>query len=87
MSAIKFIIYSKSDCPWCEKAKKLLDSYNFPYEEKVLNIDYTKEELAKLLPENTKITVPQIFRGDQYIGGYDTLLGYFEQHGIFGLQQ
>lgn len=85
---MKYTIYSKLNCPWCDKAKKLLDDYNFPYEEKILNIDYTRDELINIIPRDIPLTVPQIFfLEDRYIGGYTELLSYFEQTGVFGLQQ
>jgi glutaredoxin-related protein len=70
----KAIIYSKDNCPYCVKAKNMLNIKGIPYEELVLGRDYTKEELLELLP-NVK-TVPQIFlerTEREYVGGCDDL--------------
>jgi glutaredoxin len=80
------IVYSKDDCPWCEKAIKLLDDYNIKYAELKLGHDFSRETLAHMLPEGSKVTVPQIILNGKLVGGYTELLGYMEQHGIFGLQ-
>jgi glutaredoxin 3 len=78
-------IYSKHDCPWCDKAKQLLENYRVPYQELIYNVDFTKDDLQQVLSavqehvspvvvdETIKITVPQIFVGDTRIGGYEDL--------------
>ena len=81
------VIYSKPDCPWCDKAKTLLKNYKFAYNEKVLNVDYSKEDLRVLIGPEKKLTVPQIFIDDKLIGGYENLVKYFEDHFIFGMQE
>jgi glutaredoxin 3 len=80
------IIYTKPDCPWCDKAKALLDSYNIKYAIMVYGVDFSREYLEKLLPVGSKVTVPQIVMNGKRIGGYEDLVAYFEQTGIFGLQ-
>lgn len=80
------VIYSKDDCPWCDKAKGLLTQYNFQYKELKYGIDYSKDDLSILMPADKKIAVPQIIIDNILIGGYSDLLSYFEQHNIFGLQ-
>ncbi|MGI9307994.1 MAG: glutaredoxin 3 [Gammaproteobacteria bacterium] len=64
-------IYSTQYCPWCQRAKALLKQRGIEYTE----IDVTED--ADLQQEMVQITgrqtVPQIFFGDQHIGGYDDL--------------
>lgn len=64
-------IYTWKICPFCIKAKKLLDDLNINYEE----IDiYKNDKKLKELSEITGFsTVPQIFIHDECIGGYDQL--------------
>lgn len=80
------VVYSKDDCPWCDKAKDLLDNYNFSYIEKAYNIDFNKDDMYTLVGPNKKLTLPQIIINGKLIGGYDDLVQYFEQHNIFGIQ-
>lgn len=66
-----YIIYGKDNCPYCDHAKKLLDSKQKVYEFKMLGIDYGKDELIALVPDAR--TVPQIFKDGELIGGFDKL--------------
>jgi glutaredoxin 3 len=80
-------MYTKSDCPWCVKAKRLLNDCGIEFEELKLGDDYEREDLKKLLPENLPLTVPQIFVYNKRIGGYEDLAVYIEANGIMGTQQ
>jgi glutaredoxin 3 len=71
---MKAIIWSKLDCPYCIKAKAELTSRGIEYEERILGIDSTKEQLLEMVP-NAR-TVPQIFLDGNYIGGYTSLKEY-----------
>ncbi len=64
-------IYSKSWCPYCNKAKALLKSKNLAYTE----IDTTHDELREqeMVERSFRQTVPQIFINGESIGGYDDL--------------
>ena len=44
---IPYVIYSRDNCPWCERAKSLLESKGLSYEELKLGIDYDKEEIGR----------------------------------------
>ena len=79
-------IYTKDNCDWCIKAKKLLDDVGVKYILFNLGKDYTKEELQELIGPDLPLTVPQVFVYDKRIGGYDDLADYMEMHNITGLQ-
>lgn len=71
MSA-KVVIYTTPTCPYCIRAKSLLDSKGVNYE----NIDLSKElpQVRTELTERTgSRTVPQIFINDQFVGGCDDI--------------
>lgn len=72
---MKYVIYGKDNCPYCNKAKHLLSSNNIQFEYLTMGKDYTREELLELAPDAK--TVPQIWleMDDQllYIGGYNEL--------------
>ena len=65
-------IYSRDNCSYCVAAKNLLASKNLPFVEYKVGVDITKEVLLEMIPGAR--TVPQIFFGEQYVGGYDTLV-------------
>jgi glutaredoxin len=79
-------IYTKDNCDWCIKAKKLLDDVGVKYILFNFGTDYTKEELRELIGPNLPLTVPQVFVYDKRIGGYEDLADYMEMHNMTGLQ-
>lgn len=68
---MKATIWSKYHCPYCDQAKALLKSRGFEIEERKLGDGYTKEDLLEAIP--TARTVPQIFLGEEYVGGFNEL--------------
>ncbi len=67
-------IITKPGCPYCAKAKKLLDEKGYDYEEIVLGKDAS---LTSLTAISGRETVPQVFIGGKHIGGSDDLEVYF----------
>ena len=69
--AKKVIVYTTQYCPYCTRAKNLLQSKNIPFQEVDLtNDDKKREELEN---KTGHMTVPMIFIGDEFIGGSDDL--------------
>ena len=63
-------IYTGPFCNYCDAAKRLLNRNNANYNEiDIGKIDGAMDEMIK--KPNGKRTIPQIFFGDQHIGGYD----------------
>ena len=73
-------VYSKPNCPYCDKAKYLLKSLGLQYEEKVVTKDLSVEELYKVLDKQVR-TIPQIVIDKNHIGGYNELKEYFINEG------
>lgn len=66
-------IYVKAFCPYCWRAKHLLDAKGIEYRE--IAVDYGGEERQQMIQRaNGRTTVPQIFIGDEHIGGCDDLM-------------
>jgi glutaredoxin len=78
---MKIIIYSKPNCPWCVKAKELMNRFSISYEEKILDVDYSRDDLRELVGEHLPLTVPQIFINDRRIGGYEDFADWCDEHG------
>ncbi|KJW02826.1 MULTISPECIES: glutaredoxin 3 [Rickettsia] len=67
------IIYTLASCPYCIKAKALLDKKNVAYEEIEVS-NFTQEEKEKFIKKSGgKKTVPQIFIDNMHVGGCDAL--------------
>ncbi len=65
-------IYTKFACPYCVRAKHLLDQKGVNYAEYDVSMGGTKrDEMAARIPGSR--TVPQIFINDQPVGGSDDL--------------
>ena len=64
-------IYTTAVCPYCVAAKRLLTARGIPYTEQDVSRDDAKR--TWLVEATGRRTVPQIFIGDQSIGGYDDL--------------
>ena len=76
-----YCILGKNDCPWCEKAKVLLEESNTPYVYKNLSYLSEKEREAWLKFIRTELfmnTVPVVF---QVVGGYKDLEEKLKQNG------
>ena len=66
-------IYTTPSCPYCVRAKMLLNNKGVSFEE-VSMYDVSSEERQQLVQKtNNYRTVPQIFINDRFIGGYDQL--------------
>lgn len=68
----KVEVYSTDYCPYCTKAKTLLEMKGVAYEE----IDVTGDDAARdalVKKAEGRKTVPQIFINDKPIGGFDDL--------------
>ena len=72
-------IYTTNVCPYCVKAKRLLDAKDLDYTE----IDLTGDDEARMAlvqKSGGRRTVPQIFINGQAIGGFDDMYA-LEQSG------
>lgn len=74
--AMKAVVWSKYNCPFCEQAKGLLKMKGIEFEERKIGDGWTKEELLEAVP--TARTVPQIFIDEQLIGGFTELKAHLQ---------
>jgi len=85
-NTIKIEIYSTEYCPYCTRARMLLDSKGVPYTE--LRVDQDLNLRNEMVQRSNRTSVPQIFIGNKHIGGFDDLaeLEFGEElDGILGL--
>lgn len=73
-------IYTWSTCPFCRRAKKLLDQKGVTYTEYDIDDDEAARDAMVARGTNGQRTVPQIFIDDRPIGGSDDLY-HLEQTG------
>ena len=74
---MKFLIFTKYRCSYCDRAKTLIEQKGFAYE----SINIEEDNNIEILLEKNKYarTMPQIFINDKLIGGYTDLVKYFEE--------
>ena len=65
-------LYSTGVCPFCTRAKQLLEKWNIPFEERRVDVDKSAlREFAQAT--NGARTVPQIVIDGKCIGGFTEL--------------
>jgi glutaredoxin 3 len=69
--AAPVLIYSTRVCPYCVRAKSLLDAKHVTYTEVLVDQDPGK--LTEMMQKSGRRTVPQIFVGSHHVGGFDDL--------------
>ncbi len=68
----KVTIYIKPACPFCRKALVVLKRHNV--EPKVIDLTAQPERKQEMVKKTGRTSVPQIFFGDEHIGGCDDLV-------------
>lgn len=63
----KIEIYTKATCPYCHRAKALLNSKGASFDE--IAIDGDADQREKMIARSGRSTVPQIFIDGQHVGG------------------
>ena len=77
---MKFTLYSKSGCPLCVQAKNLLKSKNLEFEEVNLDDPVRKQNFLTAYPDVRQL--PQIWIGDQRVGGFAGLQAALRKIGL-----
>lgn len=77
-----YIVYSKSECSSCIKAKQLLQNENYEHVIKMLNVDFDILELYEVVPRNVRSfpAITKLVDGvEEYVGGYAELVVAIEK--------
>jgi glutaredoxin 3 len=83
MSAPAVVMYTTGWCPYCERARKLLAAKNVSFDE--INVESQPDKRAEMQTRSGRRSVPQIFIGDQHVGGCDDLHDLEEAGKLDGL--
>jgi glutaredoxin 3 len=87
MPMTKVQLYTTAICPYCIRAKRLLERKGVTYEE--IRIDGDPEQMRVMTERSRRHTVPQIFIGDHHVGGFDDMArldARGELDGLLGLR-
>lgn len=77
-------IYTTGTCPYCIQAKQLLKSRGVTELDEI-RVDLVAGERQKMMDITGRRTVPQIFIGEQHIGGCDDLVALDGKGGLLPL--
>jgi glutaredoxin 3 len=76
MSARRILIYVTGWCPYCARARALLQAKGAAVEE--IDVEAVPDARREMFSRSGRSTVPQIFIGDDHVGGCDDLLALDE---------
>jgi glutaredoxin 3 len=65
-------VYTASYCSWCSRAVQFLENEGLKV--RIVDITDDQDERQMLVERTGQKTVPQIWIGDAYIGGYDRMM-------------
>lgn len=72
----RYTIFGHQQCGFCRRAKQVLEDQGLPFRYVDIHEEnISKADLSKTVG-HTVTTVPQIFHGQQYIGGFEALEKY-----------
>jgi glutaredoxin 3 len=71
MSAPPVLVYSRSGCGYCRRARALLEQKGVPFTE--IDVGTVAGAYAQMRERSGRSTVPQIFAGDRHLGGFDDI--------------
>jgi len=74
------VIYSTRFCPYCVRAKMLLDAKGVEYSEIAVDADMQRRQ--EMMELSGRTSVPQIFIDEDHIGGCDDLYALDAQGGL-----
>lgn len=69
--SVEVTLYTTPWCPYCIRAKSLLDKKGVRYTE--INVDGAADKRIEMEMKSGATSVPQIFIGDKHIGGCDEM--------------
>ena len=65
------ILYATASCPYCQRARRLLDRKGVAYQE--ISLDREPERWPEMEQRSGRNTVPQLFIDGRPIGGFDDM--------------
>jgi glutaredoxin len=73
-------IYSKEDCPYCEKIKTVFNLLNVDFIEYTLDSDFTRENFISEFGENS--TFPRVVIDGKLTGGSSETIAYLKEQNL-----
>ena len=77
---MNFTVYSKEDCPYCDKVKQVLDLTKQSFVVYTLGEDFTREQFYSEFGEGS--TFPQVICDDKKLGGSVETIKFLKENQI-----
>ena len=74
-----FTLYSKVGCNHCAAIEKVFKTKDIPFEKKLLNVDFSREDFINKFGNTT---FPRILKEDALIGGAKETVIYLKENGL-----
>jgi len=68
----KILIYEKTSCPYCRKAKEFFTQKKVEFE--AVDVEQNRPVVEELMKKHDWDTVPMIFVNEKFIGGFSDLV-------------
>lgn len=81
---MRVTMYATEVCPFCRRAEALLRARGVTEIDKI-RVDLQPERRAEMITRTGRRTVPQIYIGEQHVGGYDDLAALDSAGGLMPL--
>ena len=85
MAGAPVLMYAKAWCPYCERARALLNSKGVAFQE--IDIETQPGQREDMIRRCGQNIVPQIFIGERHVGGSDDLYELDAAGGLDALLQ
>jgi glutaredoxin 3 len=71
MGALEIVMYASDWCPYCARARGLLEAKGVAFRE--IDVEAVPGAQAEMVARSGRSSVPQIFVGEVHVGGCDEL--------------
>mgnify|MGYP006267809793 CR=1 FL=1 len=77
---MKFTIYSKHGCPYCDRIKQVIQLANLEHVVYTLDEDFTRDQFYAEFGSGS--TFPQVILDDKHIGGCTDTVAYLREQNL-----
>lgn len=71
-----YTVYGSDDCVFTERCKDMIDEYGYEWE--YVDIEIDTEVAEEIVEAHCVDEFPQVFDGEQYVGGLDDLEAHLD---------
>tara|TARA_R100000030_G_scaffold99248_1_gene90116 strand:- start:1170 stop:1406 length:237 start_codon:yes stop_codon:yes gene_type:complete len=77
---MKFAVYTRTGCPYCDKIKTVLSAKGYRYEEYQLDVHFNRQDFYKEFGNGS--TFPQVLLDSKKIGGCTDTVKHLRENNL-----